>query len=104
MIDRGQPHRSGGGTTTTEISVAGRLGPVLRAAFAEMRITTRTEFTVIRARPTTDEALADLVRTLVERGVVVQSVHRLSDVPAQRAPAECHHLGSTEHLPLRRRL
>ena len=66
-----------------ELSVAGRLGPVLRTAFNDRRITTQTEMTIIRTGPATDRDLTDLVRTLVERGLVVQSIHRLTDVPAK---------------------
>ena len=88
----------------TEISVAGRLGPVFRAAFTDRHITARAESTVIRIRATTDEGFADLVRTLVERGVVVQSVHRLPDRPAQLARVEHHDLPPTGNgLLLRRR-
>ena len=65
-----------------EFSVAGPLGPVLRAAFADRRITTQREVTVIRTGPRTDRDLTDLVHTLVERGLAVQSVHRLTDVPS----------------------
>ena len=64
-----------------EFSVAGPLGPVLRTAFNDRRITTLSEATVIRTGPSTDRDLTDLVRTLVERGLVVRSVRRLSNVP-----------------------
>ena len=102
MTDPG-PHRSGGRKLVKEFSVAGRLGPVFRAAFTDQRITTRAESTVIRARATTDEAVAGLVRTLVERGLVVQSVHRLSDMPAEPVHPTRHDLRPTGQMFLRRR-
>jgi hypothetical protein len=64
-----------------QVSVAGPLGPVLRTAFADRRITTQSAFTVLRTGPSQDRDLTDLVRDLVDRGLVVQSVHRLTDVP-----------------------
>jgi hypothetical protein len=82
--------RPSGRRMVTEFSVAGPLGPVLRSAFNDHRITTRDEFTVIRTGLATAPDLADLVRTLVERGLVVQSVQRLTDMtPAQERPE--HH-------------
>lgn len=63
-----------------ELSVAGRLGPVLRRAFNDRRITTQSETTVIRTGPRTGADITDLVRTLVERGLVLQSVHRVTAV------------------------
>jgi hypothetical protein len=71
----------------TEFTVCGRLGPVLQAAFADERISLRQASTVIRTEPTSTWDLTDLIRTLVERGVVVRSVHRLTDVrPSAVAP------------------
>jgi len=66
------------GQTTTEFTVAGPLGPVLRAAFRDQHITTQQVCTVIRTGPATDHDLTDLVHTLVEHGLQVQSVHRLT--------------------------
>ena len=63
--------------TTTEFIVAGPLGPVLRAAFPDQHITTEV-CTVIRTGPATDHDLTDLVHTLVEHGLEVVSVHRLT--------------------------
>ena len=63
-----------------QVSVAGPLGPVLRTAFTDRRIT-QSEFTVLRTGSNTDRDLTDLVHTLVERGLVVQSVHRLTNDP-----------------------
>lgn len=103
MIDPEQPQRSACRKMVKEFSVAGRLGPVFRAAFTDLRITTRSEFTIIRTGPATDRALTDLVRALVERGLVVQSVHRLPDVRPQHALVERHDLRPTERLMLRRR-
>ena len=85
MIDPGHSQRSGDRQMVTEFSVAGRLGPMLRAAFIDQHITTRSECTVIRTCPATDRDLTDLVRALVERGLVVESVHRLPDVLPQHA-------------------
>jgi len=101
MINPGHSPSSGG-RKMTEVSVAGRLGPVFRAAFSDQRITTRSECTVIRTGPATDREVTDLVRALVERGLVVQSVHRLPDVPAPPARVEHHDLRPTERLSLRR--
>jgi hypothetical protein len=64
-----------------QVSVAGPLGPVLRTAFADRRITTQREFTVLRTGPSTDRDLTDLVQTLVDRGLTVESVHRLTEPP-----------------------
>ena len=73
------PARIGGRPTTTEFTVAGPLGNVLRAAFADQGVTTEGVSTIIRTGPGTDHDLTDLVRTLVEHGLVVQSVRRLTD-------------------------
>lgn len=81
MSDYEDRPRGGRRRRVIEFSVAGPLGPVLRTAFKDRRITTQSEMTVIRTGPSTDRDLTDLVRTLVERGLVVQSVHRLTDVP-----------------------
>jgi len=64
-----------------QVSVAGPLGPVLRRAFADRRITTQGAFTVLRTGPSTDRDLTDLVQTLDDRGLMVESVHRITDVP-----------------------
>jgi hypothetical protein len=79
-----------GSSRLTEVSVAGPLGPVLRTAFTDRRITTRSEFTVIRTGPASDRDLTELVRTLVERGLVVESVHRLTDGSLQGEEPESH--------------
>jgi len=73
------PARLGGRPTTTEFTVAGPLGNVLRAAFADQGISTEDVSTIIRTGPGTDHDLTDLVRTLVEHGLVVQSVRRVND-------------------------
>jgi hypothetical protein len=70
-----------------QVSVAGPLGPVLRTAFADRRIT-QSAFTVLRTGPSPDRDLTDLVHALVDRGLVVQSVHRLTDVPSNAEDPE----------------
>ncbi len=74
------PRRTRGAVPArTECTVAGPLGPVLRAAFPDQRASTQHACTVIRTGPATDRDLTDLVRILVEHGLVVQSVRRLTD-------------------------
>ena len=74
------PRRApGAAPTRTEFTVAGPLGPVLRAAFPDQRATTLQACTLIRTGPATDHDLTDLVHVLVEHGLVVQSVRRLTD-------------------------
>jgi len=73
------PARIAGRPTTTEFTVAGPLGSVLRAAFADQGVTTEDVSTIIRTGPGTDHDLTDLVQTLVAHGLVVQSVRRLTD-------------------------
>ena len=86
MNDLRRPQTSSDRTMLTEVSVAGSLGPVLSAAFTDLHITTQRACTVIRTGPMTDRDLTDLVRTLVERGLVIQSAHRLSDRPRRPSP------------------
>ena len=66
-----------------QVSVAGPLGPVLRTAFADQRISTQSAFTVLRTGPSTDRDLTDLIQTLDDRGLMVESVRRLTDVPSK---------------------
>jgi hypothetical protein len=73
-----QPRPPGAARRTAELTVAGPLGPILRAAFPDQHIT-QQECTVIRTGPATDHDLTDLVHALVEHGLEVQSVHRLTD-------------------------
>ncbi len=67
------------GRPTTEFTVAGPLGPVLRAAFPDQHVTTQQVCTVICSGAAGDQDLTDLVHTLVEHGLEVQSVRRLTE-------------------------
>lgn len=66
------------GCATYEFTVAGSVGPVLRAAFPGFRVTTVEPCLVIRTQNCDDRDLADLVLLLASAGGVVLSVHRLS--------------------------
>lgn len=70
--------------TVTEFTVAGPFGPVLRAAFDDQHVAIDGPCTVIRTGPGTDLDVTDLVRTMIERGLQVQRVCRLVDLPEHR--------------------
>lgn len=60
-----------------EITVAGRLGPSLRAAFPEMWFAQTMRCTILRLRVPQGVDLLDVADLLRDRGMVVQSVRLL---------------------------
>ena len=61
---------------TYELTVAGGLGPVLRAAFATKSIAT-VETTTLRLEVAEDRDLVDVIAMLDTNGVRIQGVYRL---------------------------
>lgn len=73
--------------TAYEFTVAGGMGPLLRAAFPGQRFAAIDPCTVIRVRvhPDRDLDLVDLVGLFESAGVRVQDVHRVSSAPRANA-------------------
>jgi hypothetical protein len=63
--------------TAYEFTVSGRLGPVLRAAFADQRIATLEACTVIRWTDTGDRDIVDLLTLFENAKVSVRDVHEV---------------------------
>lgn len=71
--------------TAYEFTVAGLMGPLLRAAFPGQRFAAIEACTVIRMQvpPDRDLDLVDLVGLLESAGVVVQDLYRVSPLEAE---------------------
>lgn len=67
------------GVTAYEFTVAGALGPALRAAFAGHHVATLEPCTVIRLQNVSDSDLVEVVRLLESARLSVREVHRLAD-------------------------
>ena len=67
-------------TVEYELTVRGRLGPVLRAALAGDRYSTVEQSTVIRVRDDGDPDLLEVLRVLEAADVAVREVHEVHDV------------------------
>jgi hypothetical protein len=67
------------------------MGPVLRAAFPEMRITQARRCSVFRLRVVAGEGLVNLTRLVEARGLVLESVHLLRERVSSGMDAAARH-------------
>ncbi|WP_244928085.1 hypothetical protein [Nocardioides sp. W7] len=71
---------------TYEMTVAGRMGPVLRAAFADHRVRELPACTVLVVRDDADQRLGEIVELLARADLLVREVRRIDPPPQPGNP------------------
>ena len=70
-------------SSTYQVTVAGRLGPVLRSAFADLSMTNAPAVTVFQIRLDADQGPAEIAAMLERKGLVLLRARPVPTLGAQ---------------------